>query len=131
MECITCHEGELSAGIVKIEGIPSSYKPGKTYTMTVRIDSALESMSESRGGFSLEVSAGKLIVKDKKNTQIADGYLTHTQEGNELRQWSFQWKAPTEESDVTITVMAVAANGDYSPTGDIVGAVSYTIKPSR
>lgn len=130
MECISCHEGEMVPEIVKIDGIPQSYVPGKTYTMTVIVKSGLESMSESKGGFSLEVSAGKLLVKDKKNTQLINGFLTHTQEGNELRRWVFQWRAPSEKTDVVLTVMAVAANGDYSPAGDIVGAMSYSIKPS-
>lgn len=130
MECLNCHEGEMVSELVKIEGIPSSYVPGKTYTMTVVVNTDMESISESKGGFSLEASAGKLLVKDKKNTQLINGFLTHTQEGNELRKWTFQWRAPSEKTEVVITVMAVATNGDYSPTGDKVGAMSYSIKPS-
>ncbi len=130
MECLSCHEGEIIPELVKIEGIPTSYVPRKIYTMTVVVNSDLESMSESKGGFSLEVSAGKLLVKDKKTTQLINGFLTHTQEGNESRRWVFQWQAPSEKTDVVFTVMAVAANGDYSPAGDKVGAMSYSIKPS-
>ncbi|MCX7794311.1 MAG: hypothetical protein N2257_07925 [Thermodesulfovibrionales bacterium] len=131
MECLTCHEGEIISDMVKIEGVPISYVPNKTYTMTVTINSDLESISDSRGGFSLEVSAGKLIIKDKKNTQLINGFLTHTQEGSELRKWNFQWRAPSRKDEVTITVMAVASNGDYSPAGDRTGAASYIIKPSK
>ena len=130
-ECISCHEGEMVQDMVKVQGLPKAYTPGKSYTLTVIVTSDLESMSESKGGFAVETSAGKLIVKDKKNTQLSNGILTHTQEGSGLRKWTFNWKAPSEKIDSNITVMAVAANGDYSASGDKVGANSYTIKPVK
>lgn len=131
LECISCHEGEMVQDMVKIQGLPKSYVPGKTYNLTVIITSDLESMSECRGGFAVEASAGKLMVKDKKHTQLSNGILTHTQEGSELRQWKFSWKAPSEKTEASITVMAVSANGDYSTSGDMVGAISYNIKPKE
>lgn len=131
LDCISCHEGEMVQGMVKVQGLPKAYTPGKTYTLTVIVTSDLESMSESTGGFAVEALAGKLIVKDKKNTQLSNGILTHTQEGSGLRKWTFNWKAPSEKIDSNITVMAVAANGDYSAFGDRVGADSYAIKPAR
>lgn len=127
LECISCHEGEMVQDMVKIQGLPKSYVPGKTYNLTVIVTSDIQSMSESAGGFAVEASAGKLVVKDKKNTQMSNGILTHTQEGSESRKWTFGWKAPSQKTDVSITVMAVAANGDYSPFGDKVGANSYTL----
>lgn len=131
LECISCHEGEMVQGMVKIEGIPKSYVPGKKYNLMVVIVSDLESISECKGGFAVEVSAGKLKIKDKKNTQLSNGFITHTQEGSELRKWSFEWIAPKEKTDVNITAMAVAANGDYSASGDRVGATAYSIKPAK
>ncbi len=131
LECISCHEGEMVQDMVKIKGLPKNYVPGKTYNLTVIVKSDLESMSESKGGFAIEASAGELIVKDKEHTQLSDGILTHTQEGSGLRKWNLSWEAPSDKVDASITVMAVAANGDYSPVGDKVGANSYTIKPSK
>lgn len=131
LECVSCHQGEIVDNLVKIEGLPKAFTPGKVYNLTVTISSRLESMSESKGGFAVEASAGKLIVKDKKNTQLSDGILTHTQEGSTLRKWTFSWKAPSKKVDTTITVMAVAANGDYSPAGDRVSADIFTIKSSK
>ncbi len=131
LDCISCHEGEMVQNMVKVQGMPKSYVPGKTYNLTVIVTSDLESMSESKGGFALEASAGELIVRDKKNTQLSNGILTHTQEGSELRKWTFKWKAPSEKIDASITVMALAANGDYSSVGDRVGADSYTIKSAK
>ncbi len=131
LECINCHEGEMVQDMVKIQGLPENYIPGKTYGLKIVIKSTLESMSESKGGFALEVSGGELIVKDKKNTQLSNGILTHTQEGSKLREWTFKWKAPSEKVDVNFTLMAVSANGDYSPSGDKTGAASYLVKPGK
>jgi hypothetical protein len=131
MECINCHAGELVQDMIKLEGLPQRYIPEKTYNLKIVLKTELESMSESKGGFSLEVTGGKLIVKDKRHTQLSNGFLTHTQEGNELRTWEFAWKAPSERMDISFTVMAVAANGDYSPVGDMVGATVYVVKPAR
>lgn len=131
LECLSCHEGEMVQEMVKIEGIPKNYVPGKTYNLKVIIISDLESMSECKGGFAVEASIGKLKVSDKKNTQASNGFITHTQKGSELRKWTFQWTAPKEKTDVNISVMAVAANGDYSPAGDKVGATVYSIKPAK
>ena len=132
LECTSCHEGVMFQDLVKIQGLPKSYAPGKTYNLTLILKSDLKSMSESAGGFAVQASAGKLIVTDKKNTQLIDTTLTHTQEGNAFRKWTFGWKAPSQQKeDVNITVMAVAANGDYSSVGDELGAGSYTIKPVK
>ncbi|HCL82305.1 MAG TPA: hypothetical protein DHW81_08910 [Nitrospiraceae bacterium] len=132
LECTSCHEGVMFQDMVKIQGLPKSYVPGKTYNLTLILKSDLKSMSESAAGFAVQASAGKLIVTDKKNTQLIDMTLTHTQEGNTLRKWTFGWKAPAQKTeDANIMVMAVAANGDYSSVGDELGAGSYTIKPAK
>ncbi|MBF0328835.1 MAG: hypothetical protein HQL10_06730 [Nitrospirae bacterium] len=128
MECLSCHDGDIQAGMVSIQGIPKNYKPGKVYTMSVVVKSNLESLGEIKGGFALEADKGTLVVKDKKNTQLIDGFLTHTQEGSHFRKWTFSWKAPEDKSDASISLMAVASNGDYSSQGDHVGTGSYTIK---
>lgn len=130
-ECASCHDGELVTDMVRIDGLPKSYMKGQTYNLTVVVTSDLESMSECKGGFAVEATAGTIKVKDKKHTQLSNGFLTHTQEGSELRKWSFAWTAPKDRTDVSITVMAVSANGDYSSAGDKIGATSYLLKPAK
>ncbi|MBI5641523.1 MAG: hypothetical protein HZA17_13970 [Nitrospirae bacterium] len=131
MECIGCHQGEMVADMVTIQGLPKSYVPGKLYAMTVVVNSKLKSSGDVAGGFAVETSAGELVVKDKKNTQMSDGILTHTQAGSALRKWTFGWKAPAQKMEAGISVMAVAANGDFSAAGDEVGSGSYTIAPKK
>lgn len=130
-ECMTCHQSGIDAGMIKIIGIPKIYVPGKTYKLTLSITSDIKSISESQGGFAIKASAGEIKASDKKNTQIAEGIFTHTIEGSRLRKWSFEWKAPKGKEDVSIDVMAVAANGDFSPFGDKVSAYSYEIKGKK
>ncbi len=129
-ECISCH-GEEGAAQIKVEGMPKSYVPGKTYKMTLAVSSPVVSAGDNAGGFAVEASAGELIVMDKKNTQLSGSILTHTQEGAALRKWAIGWKAPKQKMPVDISVMAVSANGDFSPAGDMVGADGYTVKPGK
>jgi len=129
-ECILCHEGAGSSEI-NVEGLPKKYTPGKTYKMILMVKGDVESLGDVAGGFAIEASAGELINIDKKNTQLSEGILTHTKEGSGLREWTFGWKAPSEKAEVTLSVMAVAANGDFSVIGDLVGADGYTIMPGK
>lgn len=131
LDCATCHQEDFAPGMVSLEGLPEIYTPGKRYKLSITLKSDLKSMGDIAGGFALESSAGDLLVTDGKNTQLINSMLTHTQDGSELRKWSFAWKAPLEKADVTFTIMAVVANGDFSSTGDIVSAGSFTSKAKK
>ena len=132
-ECFTCHQaiGEHKTEL-KVKGIPEAYEPGKTYELKLTVDSTIESINEIQGGFAAGVTAGELIVRDKEGTQLSNSVLTHTAEGSEKRVWKFRWKAsPQQKTDVELKVMAVAANGDFSPVGDATTAKVFTIKPKK
>lgn len=130
-ECFVCHTDIADSADIKITGIPKEYIPGKTYNITLTVQSRLKSMSQIKGGFSAIATAGELIVIDTKNTQKSNSYITHTIEGAKNRTWKFAWKSPTEKIPAEISVMAVASNGDFSPTGDAITAESITMKPSK
>lgn len=129
-KCNTCHEGKVSIKMTKLEGLPISYIPGKNYQLTLRLSSRVKSYGDVAGGFAVKASAGKLIDTDKENTQISDGFITHTKEGSVLRKWTFKWIAPKDKEEVTMKVMGIAANGDFSPAGDKVGITKYRTVPS-
>jgi hypothetical protein len=130
-ECINCHEGDIVPGMVKITGLPKSFVPGKRYDLTIVITSDHQSLGDVAGGFAVEVTSGELVVKDRKNTQLSDKILTHTQQGSSLRKWSFIWKAPGRKGEAGMSVMAIAANGDYSSAGDKVGSNSYSLVSAK
>jgi hypothetical protein len=132
-ECFACHQaiGEHETKL-NVKGIPKAYKPGETYELTLTVDSTIESIGEVQGGFAVRVNAGELIVRDDMGTQLSNyPILTHTVEGSEKRVWQFGWKAPRQKTDIELMVMAVAANGDFSPVGDATAAMVFTIKPAK
>lgn len=131
LECALCHQGDFIPEIVALEGLPEKFTPGEIYKLSLLVKSDLKSYGDVLGGFAIEASAGELIVTDEKNTQLIDGFLTHTLAGSESRVWKFAWKAPSKNVEVTFIAMAVAANGDFSSIGDIIGAGSYVLKPGK
>lgn len=130
-ECMTCHVGAEDYMVdIMIEGMPERYEPNKTYDLKLVVKSDLESISDIEGGFAAQVNAGELIDKDQVNTQLTESYLTHTNEGNKMREWAFSWKAPAEAEDqVRFEIMVVAANGDFSPSMDAVGFEVFRTDP--
>jgi len=132
MDCFTCHRAMAGKeAVLKVSGIPKVYEPGKVYKITVTLESPLKSDGEAQGGFAVMVSAGELMVTDERNTQLSNGYLTHTLEGSRYRKWTFAWKAPVSNTVVDMTIMAIAANGDYSPSNDAIATSVFTINPKR
>lgn len=130
-ECFVCHTNTAASPETKLTGIPKDFEPGKTYNITLSVISRLKSISEIKGGFSVSASTGELVVTDQKNTQKSNSFITHTIEGAQNRTWKFAWKAPKEKIPAEIKVMAIASNGDYSPSGDAITAELVTIKPSK
>ncbi len=131
-ECFVCHTSvKPQKTSIKATGVPKVYEPGKTYKITIAVESGLKSRGEVQGGFAGEATAGELIVTDGKNTQLSNGFVTHTQEGSHHRKWSFSWKAPATKMDAEIKVMVVAADGDFSAANDAVTADMFIIKPAK
>lgn len=142
--CRECHdEFELNLdGSLTVEGLPGSYRPGETYTVTL----VLESEGMARAGFQAAVryasgaragtSAGSLtpigatvVVRTEPDgptlVQHAPGALW-TDGG--AASWSFAWTAPAAAGGpVALHVAANSANGDDSPFGDIVYALADTV----
>ncbi len=132
MDCFRCHAavGDQESSL-RVTGLPEAFVPGKTYRFKVAVESSQASLGEVQGGFAVEISAGELRVVDKRHTQISSGIATHTQEGSALRVWEVSWRAPREKKPVELTIMAVAANGDFAPVGDPVAAELYTLMPKK
>jgi hypothetical protein len=128
-ECYSCHSGANVPAFITVKGLPDKYVPGGIYNVTVTVKSENASISEVQGGFSVKTDGGELGVTDMKNTQFSYPYLTHTVEGAASRSWSFAWRAPSQQMTAEIHIMAVAANGDYSPAGDAATGAVFTIEP--
>ncbi len=129
LKCAKCHKNVVGTADIKISGLPEKYKPGKEYTIEIEILSSVKSTGFSQGGFAIEASAGELKVVDEKNTLKSGKYVTHTTEGAGKRKWKVVWQAPDKPVEVTISVSAIASNGDASPANDAMGMKTVKIKP--
>lgn len=132
--CTLCHntfEVQTGDGDLWIEGIPSEYVPGQTYTLTVY----QEQVGQARWGFELTAThrnlsnAGQFLITDASLTQATNtfgrNYVKHTDPGSYLGvvdgpvSWTFDWIAPPAGSGrVFFYVAGTAANGDFTPFND-------------
>jgi hypothetical protein len=124
--CMDCH-GMPKGAKIRVEKLPRAYEPGSIYEISLQVVSRVKSESDTQGGFAVTASDGELIVSDQKMTQKSGEYITHTAEGTLLRSWTFKWKAPPEKKNVTLTISAVAANGDFAPANDAFSRREFII----
>jgi hypothetical protein len=127
-ECQSCHTDSGGRVDVRVEGLGTTWEPGRTYDVAVTVQSPLASQGEVQGGLSVNVSAGELVVTDDIGTQRSESFLTHTQEGSKRRAWTFRWQAPPDGTAVELRVSGMAANGDFTPLGDATAATVFTIR---
>ncbi len=134
--CTSCHfsfELNSGTGSVSIDA-PATFAPGETITFTVAVDNTTEPVPDGLGlrqGFEVSVQDGETIVgtlglADTGNTQFASGdgnYVTHTEDGNQLSEWTVQWTAPADSvapESVTIYAAGNAGNGGEGFFGDYI-----------
>jgi hypothetical protein len=119
----TCHSGSVSKLVEPIlEGLPSSYEPGKVYDLEISFTGGPEAGPNARAGFNLRMSEGTLTEpqgSDQIRVDPAGLEATHTTEGNKVDSWSIQWEAPEEGSgDVEVVLVVNVVNGDGEPTSN-------------
>ena len=125
-----CHVGPLTGGSVEIVGTPESYLAGQAYDLELEIQ-GLEFLTRVYGfqlvaffpsdgspaGKLVPLTAGTQIVKVAEQLPV----LTHTDPLVSGRV-SFRWIAPTtlDHGDVLIRVASNSADGNFSPTNDLI-----------
>ncbi len=130
----SCHGSGALGGSgstsISLEGNPSEYEAGQTYTITVNTDDLLGNLfgmqmtalaGEEITGSS--VSAGSFIapIGMQIRTQANREYIVHQNTNNGTGTWTFEWTAPDENvGPVTFYLAALAANGNGAKTGDKV-----------
>ena len=116
-----CHSSAAADDVqVHIEGLPEKFRADSTHELTVRIEGGpdITENSSNQGGFNLRADAGELSVmaEDGAVQIMDDGEATHTAAGNDQREWTVLWTAPsTERIRVTFTLYGNSVNGDGSP----------------
>lgn len=145
--CLACHFGSGlndPAGDLYVEGFPPTYRPGRTYLLTVRLavpatsvagfQAALRYAEGARRGR----NAGTVEAVDGRVVAVTDSvggvtYLQHAgggavlAPGTDVASWTFRWVAPRDPGTaVRLSVAANSGNGDNSPLGDLVYTLTET-----
>ena len=154
--CVGCHytfaepNPPNSGGSVKLTGLPATYTPAQTYTVTVTVSHptarrwGFETTPIDASGSSLK--AGTLTLIDNVRTIKRDAgsrtYISHyavesqpdSQDGTYPGRvdscfWSFNWTAPNSSSgDITFYAVGNAANNQVSPEDDYIYATSVIVR---
>jgi hypothetical protein len=138
--CTQCHTGNAAntaGGSVAVTGVPATYTPGQTYTITITVQRS----GQSRWGFQLAVrsvgsslQAGTLATTDG-NAQIvvanAVQYATHTSVGTQVGAssgtWTLNWTAPSPAvGQVRFSAAGNAANNSGTNQGDFIYTTTAT-----
>lgn len=122
-----CHGGGSASNqvTVLINGLPDVYNSSEIYQLTVSISGGPEEGGINAGGFNLNANGGEFISLDNLTRVISEpkkgAEITHTSQGNDVRQWTVEWKAPLDDSnDIQFTVYGNAVDGDgVNSVGDM------------
>jgi hypothetical protein len=148
--CTQCHfdnPPNAPGGTLRIEGVPSTYTPGRRYALTISVarpgltHGGFELASRFSAGPQAGRQAGTLTGLDARTRVIqspdhAVQYIQHTRAGAEAAageaRWRVEWIAPDRgQGDVTFHVAGNAANGDESPLGDFIYTASRSAHEGR
>jgi len=113
----SCHTADASSGVALALDAPANFTAGETYTLTITMESDVATDGENQGGFFLSTTQGSLASADD-STQVIDGYMTHTLEGNDQRSWNVSWTAPADDTRIAdFTLYGNSVNGNGAPDG--------------
>lgn len=149
-----CHSGNPlnQSGTLEILGVPSTYTPGRDYTLTVQLNSTATTADATRKwGFELTAvrmndgkgagsfSSPDLLVSTGTLNGGSRPYISHDTDTNLAGQaspavWTFTWTAPAQQAGpVGFFAAGNAANGDVTNLGDHIytaaSGVSQAVTP--
>ena len=145
-----CHDqgsdGNKNSDIILNLTMPDNFTAGENYTLILNMsggpnDVAPMLKGPNMGGFMLKASIGILTPIDGNVVKPKDSsYLTHTGgadgqagDGNNQREWSFNWTAPNSDSVVvSFTVFGNSVNGNAignndGDTGDYWNSATFLL----
>jgi hypothetical protein len=134
--CHACHfHQELNApgGRVTIDGVPATFTPGESYTLTITLTRAgmkragfqLTARFKDSGTQSGELAAAagdseRVTIENQGGVQYAGQRKAGAIVSGDTARWSVVWTAPPRGGPVVFNVAANAADGNESADGDFV-----------
>lgn len=150
--CVGCHytfnqpNPPNTGGKVEITGLPVTYTPGQTYTVTIMVShptarawgfelTALDAVGTSPTVGALNVTTPTTVLKrDSSDSGELRTYLSHNGETGIAQgkpgsnSWSFNWTAPAAVvGDITFYAVGNAANNQISPEDDYIYTTSAKV----
>ncbi|HJM17285.1 MAG TPA: choice-of-anchor V domain-containing protein [Candidatus Poseidoniia archaeon] len=112
----SCHMDEqLNEGMYNLNGIPDKYKPENTYNISLTIADKNVEMEEDAlryGGFLAEVNEGTFVANENYWVGGEGTYISHNDNSNDVRNWTFEWAAPADGSgDAFFVIYFNVVNG--------------------
>ena len=124
----SCHMDEqLDEGMYSIVGIPNEYVPENTYNISLAInDTTVVSVEDAirYGGFLAEVSEGSFVTDENYWIGGEGAYISHNENSNDVRNWTFQWTAPVEGTGDAIFIIYFNVVNGQGTNGDQWGYLS-------
>lgn len=144
--CQACHIGlplNEPGSTLTVEGLPERYRPGETYTVTVRLESPDMAVAGFQAAFRRAEgpergrSAGSARATGDRVAVVPDStgtvYIQHTRAGARtdggVVEWRFEWTAPEGGRPVGFHVAANSGGGDNSPLEDLIYTRALLLTP--
>ena len=118
---------QLDEGMYSILGIPNEYVPENTYNISLAInDTTVVSVEDAirYGGFLAEVSEGAFVTDENYWIGGEGAYISHNENSNDVRNWTFQWTAPLEGAGDAIFIIYFNVVNGQGTNGDQWGYLS-------
>ena len=113
--CSCNMDEQRNEGTYMLEGIPSEYTPDVVYNISLSINDKNVISEEDAlryGGFLATVSEGAFVMNESYWVSSAGEYISHNDKSNDVRNWTFQWTAPSDGAgDALFTIYFNAVNG--------------------
>ena len=120
----TCHSGGAGTTTIDVVGMPESFTGGESYELQISISNPAipgGELTANMGGFRLFASAGTFGAGENFTdlVQELEGGATHTELGNDVRDWVVIWTAPDSEGQIVdFTLHGNAVNGNAVGAGN-------------
>lgn len=132
VDCTGCHDVQ-SAGLLSVTGLPATYTPDATYTITINVADVNGASGEN--GFYLTLTGGGTLLNPGANAEVNDpaaAASTADTRPMTVDTWTVDWTAPSSGA-VTIHVWAVSATdtetGTSAPYDDMIINIDTTAIP--
>lgn len=117
-----CHSGGANGVNAILSGLPSSYTPASTYSLSIGM-----SGNPLSGGFNLEVSKGALS-NPSGAAQVSSNGFQATHNTWTSTSWTVDWTAPASGSGtVQVDLAVLHGNDNGNDNGDLYGTSSTSV----